>query len=140
MPIAGHEGELRDALKGADLPIDDLNEDGRSFFRIVRGVDTIGYGGYELHGNNALLRSIVIAPPHRHKGLGRRATDLLLQRAYANGARTGYLLTTTAAPFFESLGFIRIDRATAPEAILRSRQASKLCPASAALLAKTLQG
>jgi protein-tyrosine-phosphatase/N-acetylglutamate synthase-like GNAT family acetyltransferase len=140
LPIAGHEAELRSALAAADLPTDDLDEAGRRFFRIARGVDTVGFGGYELHGDSALLRSVVITPANRHKGLGRRATDLLLRRAYADGARTGYLLTTTAAPFFETLGFKPIDRASAPAAILQTRQAASLCPASAALLAKPLQG
>jgi N-acetylglutamate synthase-like GNAT family acetyltransferase len=106
----------------------------------VQGVELVGYGGYELHGDNALLRSIVIAPARRRKGLGRLATDLLLKRAYQDGARTGYLLTTTAAPFFETLGFATIDRKAAPAAILATRQASSLCPSSAALLAKSLQG
>ncbi|WP_369809615.1 arsenic resistance N-acetyltransferase ArsN2 [Agrobacterium burrii] len=140
LPITGHEDELRSALENADLTTDDLDDAGRTFFRIARGVDTVGYGGYELYGDNALLRSVVITPANRHKGLGRRATDLLLRRAYSEGARTGYLLTTNAAPFFETLGFRPIDRTTAPAAILQTRQAASLCPASAALLAKPLQG
>ncbi|WP_454703074.1 arsenic resistance N-acetyltransferase ArsN2 [Agrobacterium burrii] len=140
LPITGHEDELRGALENADLPTDDLDDAGRTFFRIARGVDTVGFGGYELHGDNALLRSVVIMPANRHKGLGRRATDLLMRRAYAEGARIGYLLTTTAAPFFETLGFTPIDRTTAPTAILQTRQAASLCPASATLLAKPLQG
>ncbi|MGO4352695.1 arsenic resistance N-acetyltransferase ArsN2 [Rhizobium sp. RAF36] len=140
LPLTGHEDALRSALENADLPTDDLDDAGRTFFRIARGVDTVGYGGYELHGDNALLRSVVITPDNRHRGLGRRATDLLLRRAYADGARTGYLLTTNAAPFFETLGFRPIDRATAPAAILQTRQAASLCPASAVLLAKPLQG
>ncbi|MBB2752456.1 UNVERIFIED_ORG: N-acetylglutamate synthase-like GNAT family acetyltransferase [Rhizobium aethiopicum] len=140
LPIAGHEGELRSALESADLPTDDIDETGRTFFRIAQGDDTVGYCGYELYGDSVLLRSVVITPANRHKGLGRGATDLLIRRAYAEGARTAYLLTTNAAPFFETLGFTPIDRARAPIAIMQTRQAISLCPASAILLAKTLEG
>jgi amino-acid N-acetyltransferase len=48
-----------------------------------------------------------------------------------------YLLTTTAAGFFEHLGFRRADRASTPEAILGTRQASSICT-SAALLKRSI--
>jgi len=59
-------------------------------------------------------------------------------RIQRGGAARAYLLTTSAALFFESLGFCRIDRAVAPEAILRTRQSASLCPASAILMVKEL--
>jgi N-acetylglutamate synthase-like GNAT family acetyltransferase len=55
------------------------------------------------------------------------------------GSVRAFLLTTSAAPFFESLGFARIDRTAAPEAILRTRQAASICPASAVLMVKDLK-
>jgi len=130
--------DLSAALSAAKLPTDDLTEGGRTFYRIRRGERTLGYGGYELHGENVLLRSIVIAPEARGHGIGRRATDLLLSRAAGDGARAAYLLTETAAPFFEKMGFARIERASAPADILATRQASSLCPSTAVLLAKRL--
>ncbi len=137
-PISGDDADLRTALAAAALPTDDLSEDGRHFFRIAQGADTIGFGGYELHDGDALLRSLVILENHRGKGLGDLATRLLLDMVGSAGARRAYLLTTSAAPFFERLGFAKIDRATAPVAILQSRQAASICPASAALLTKPL--
>ena len=44
------------------------------------------------------------------------------------------LATTSAADFFESVGFARIERAAAPTAILSTRQLSGLCPASATIM------
>ncbi|RRU03438.1 hypothetical protein EGJ34_19475 [Stenotrophomonas sp. 278] len=47
-------------------------------------------------------------------------------------------LTTTAAPFFEQLGFDRIAREVAPTFIAKSPQILGLCPGSAVLLTKPL--
>ncbi len=74
----------------------------------------------------------------RGRGIGEMATEALLERARLDGARRAYLLTTTAAPFFEELGFTRIERAEMPEAMLATRQASALCPQSAAVFEKAL--
>lgn len=137
-PMTGAEPDFHAALLAEGLPIDDLGEGGRAFFRITEGEKTVGYGGYELHGTHALLRSMVVDRERRGQGLGRAATDLLLGQAQASGAHDAYLLTLSAAPFFERLGFVRIDRATAPAVILATRQAAGLCPASAALLRRGL--
>ena len=65
---------------------------------------------------------------------------LLMRRAYDAGARQAYVLTgdSEARGFFNRLGFEAIDRSAAPAAILATRQASELCPASATLLTKRI--
>jgi len=40
--------ELKNALLAGDLPIEDLDEPGRSFFRVERDGVAIGYCGFEL--------------------------------------------------------------------------------------------
>lgn len=137
LPVDGSAPDLREALSAEGLPIDDLTEDGRRFFRVVRDGATVGFGGYEPLGESALLRSLVITPAHKGQGLGEAALGLLIEQARQEGARQGYLLTTSAAPFFERLGFRSIDRRSAPPAILDSRQAMSLCPASAVILTKS---
>lgn len=139
-PVTGADAGLQDALQAARLPTDDLNESGRAFFRFADQGETVGFGGLEQYGEDALLRSVVVLPPQRGKGYGEAMTQRLLDQAAAEGVRTVYLLTESAAAFFEHLGFARVDRATAPSAILQTRQAASLCPASAALLAKTIKG
>lgn len=139
-PITGTEPDFRAALAAEGLPVDDLGEGGRTFFRIVDGPETVGFGGFELYGANMLLRSLVIHPDRRRHGDGQAATSMLLGKAYAAGARQAYLLTTSAASFFERLGFARIDRTDAPAAILQTRQAAGLCPSSAALMGRELAG
>ncbi|EJC85620.1 acetyltransferase, N-acetylglutamate synthase [Rhizobium leguminosarum bv. trifolii WSM2297] len=139
-PVSSADEDLRTALQAAQLPTDDLDEDGRSFFQFTDRSATIGYGGLEHYGDCALLRSLVVLPQQRGHGYGEAITRQLLVQATRGGADTIYLLTDSAIPFFERLGFARVDRATAPAAILQTRQATGLCPASAALLTKTAQG
>lgn len=131
--------ELIDALQTAGLPTDDLNDNGRSFFRYsTLGGSSVGFGGFELYGSDALLRSMVVSPDARGRGIGRNIALLLMRRASDLGARTAYVLTTTAAPFFEAQGFKPISRDQTPAPILSTRQAADLCPASATVLAKPL--
>lgn len=136
-PIAGESPDLRAALAEAGLPVDDLSEAGRRFYRFADHGIVAGYGGLELLGAVALIRSVVVLPQARARGVGRQVANALLQRAAAEGASSAYLLTTTAAPFFESLGFARVDRASAPTAILATREAASLCPSTATLLVRS---
>ncbi|MCX8570832.1 GNAT family N-acetyltransferase [Aminobacter sp. MET-1] len=105
----------------------------------MRGDSTVGFCGYEAVGENVLLRSIVVLPSLKGHGIGESATNLLMEKARQGGARQAYLLTTSAAAFFEWLGFVPVDRASVPNAILKTRQAASLCPASATVLTKQLQ-
>jgi arsenate reductase len=135
--VAADDAGLAGALAAEGLPVDDLSEAGRSFY-IFSTLDgaPVGYGGLEFLGGHVLLRSITVLPAFRGKGLGRNIVPLLLYRAYREGARTAWLLTETAAPFFERIGFKAMDRQTAPVAVLTTRQAKNLCPTNATLLSR----
>lgn len=137
--ITGNDEGLISALTSAGLPVDDLMDEDRRFFHVGNDSETLGYGGYELHGQNALVRSLVIIQSRRGEGLGKVAVEAVLEQARLNGARRAYLLTTSAKSFFQRSRFCEIDRSTAPAAILQTRQASDLCPSSAALMVRDLQ-
>ena len=126
-------------LEEAGLPSDDLAEPGRRFwrFRDARG-ETIGIGGLELYGTEALLRSVLVVAARRRGGLGRGIVAWLLAEAGARGARRVFLLTTTAEPFFAALGFTVTGRAAVPPAIAATREFATLCPASAVCMTKGL--
>ncbi|AEQ52775.1 arsenic resistance N-acetyltransferase ArsN2 [Pelagibacterium halotolerans] len=138
-PVAPDDADLSGALAAEGLPVDDLTEAGRTFFAFsaLDGA-TVGYGGLEPLGEHVLLRSMAVLPAFRGKGLGRNIVPLLLYRAYRQGAHTAWLLTDTAAPFFEKLGFEVVDRQAAPAAVLATKQAASLCPASAPLLSRSI--
>ena len=124
-------------LDAASLPSADLADPGRLFFRFEAD-SLIGYGGLEGEGADRLLRSIVVLANRRGHGLGRALVATLERQARDLGVRHLHLLTTTAAPFFRTLGYADADRGAAPPAIAASREFVALCPASAAYLVKAL--
>lgn len=136
--IDGRDPALVDALHGAHLPTDDLSEDGRAFYRFTEDGQIVGFGGLERCDDDALLRSIVVPAQHRSQGYGQAITSRLLDQAQADGVRAIYLLPQTAAPFFEAAGFRTIGRDAASAAVLATRQAASLCPASATLMVRNL--
>jgi N-acetylglutamate synthase-like GNAT family acetyltransferase len=85
-----------------------------------------------------LLRSIVVAPAHRRAGNGQRLVAALLDQSRKDGAKRAWLLTTTAQPFFEQLGFVVNHREAAPREISATREFSALCPLSAVLMCLSL--
>jgi arsenate reductase len=138
-PVAADDPALRATLAAADLPVDDLAQPGRSLhaFHTLDG-ELVGYGGFEQYDRDVLLRSIVVLPASRGHGIGGGIIALLMRRAFDQGARQVWLLTTDAAGFFEQAGFKKVERAQAPAAILQTQQAMHLCPDSAALLGRAI--
>ena len=131
-------GELRDALAGAKLPVADLAEPDRAFFRFDDDAGLVGFGGLEGHGADRLLRSLLVAADRRGAGLGRAMLAALEGGARDLGVARLHLFTNTAAPFFATNGYVAADRARAPAPIAASREFTALCPASAAYLVKVL--
>ncbi|MCV3739354.1 arsenic resistance N-acetyltransferase ArsN2 [Rhizobium sp. TRM96647] len=131
--IEGSDPGLRKALTDAALPVEDLEGDGRSFFRAVgAGGKTLGYAGIEHCAGAALLRSVVVLPEARGQGIGKSVTDATLRRL--DPGMAAYLATTSAASFFASLGFAVVNRTEVPASILSTRQLSDICPASATIM------
>jgi N-acetylglutamate synthase-like GNAT family acetyltransferase len=140
IPLAAWEREgLSAALKGAGLPTDDLADASRHFWRFSFADDIpAGFGGLELHGTDALMRSITTLPPLRGRGFARAIVKALEAEAVLLKCDTVFLLTTSAQTLFEKLGYTVIDRASVPAAIRATTQFAALCPASAAVMTKRL--
>ncbi|MBW9115688.1 GNAT family N-acetyltransferase [Rhizobium cauense] len=129
----GNDMELRVALDAAGLPTDDVNDEGRTFFKAVSDDGrAVGYCGIERCAGDILLRSVVVLPAYRGHGLGRMIVDGTLRGLDGNG--DVYLVTTTAAPFFSTIGFSVVARANVPAAVLATRQLSSICPSSATVM------
>jgi amino-acid N-acetyltransferase len=98
----------------------------------------VGVAGFEIYGGFALLRSVAVEVHARCHGLG----SVLIAHAFAF-ARTRevaelFLLTTTAATFFERHGFERIGRSQVPSAVAVSAEFNGVCPESATVMRKRL--
>lgn len=130
--------DLIAGLEAAGLPTDDLHEPGRRFYRFEDDGGLIGYGGLEQTGPDILIRSIAVVDDRRGEGHGSAILSWLETRAAAQQATALYLLTTSAAAFFQRHGYAALSRSAAPPAIAASRQFSTLCPASAAFMFKEL--
>jgi len=131
--------EFVSALRAAGLPTEDLAEPGQVFFAFHDTDRTpVGFGGYQLADGDALLRSIVVVPSQRRRGLGSEMLTELLSRA-ASDAHTAWLLTLDAHAFFARHAFARKERAEAPPTIAAAPQFTSICPASAVLMCRRLR-
>src|ERR1051326_262289 len=136
---AGERGALKAALTKAKLPTEDIEADGCLFWRFESKDEVpVGFGGLEIHGEDALLRSLVTLPPVRSRGVGSAMVAALEFEARLHGCRNLWLITTTAADFFARLGYPPCERAVAPPARRDPAQFPPLCPASADVLMKRL--
>lgn len=116
-------------LRKYDLPTADLGS--ADLFVAYEDAERIGCGGFGMYSENALFRSIAVEQGVQNRGYGREIVRQLRRKASERGARGGYLLTTTAAEFFEQCGFEQVEREVVPETIRETKQFTKLCPNSA---------
>ena len=125
-------------LAEAHLPHEDLDCHLRHFIVASEGEVTVGTIGLEIYGQVGLLRSLVVAPNARKRGIGRDLVERLCQHAMTEGVRDLFLLTVDAQDYFCGCGFKRIERSLAPPPIRNTRQFSDLCPSSAILMYRSL--
>lgn len=127
-------GPVLDFLSSQALPSAGVRLHLHGFWLACHGGDLIGIAGLEVHGDAGLLRSVAVAPAHRHAGLARALVARVVEDAKARRLGALYLLTETAAPYFARLGFERLARSAAPKALLASEEFRGACPASAVLM------
>jgi len=131
---------VRALLQTVGLPHDDLTQAHLDCFLVARDEDRLRGGvGLEPHDDVALLRSLAVLPDARGQGLGTRLVEAIEQRARQEGIRTLYLLTTTAASYFQGRGYDPIERDALPTAIQQTEEAARLCPSSAVCMRKTMR-
>jgi arsenate reductase len=118
-----------DLLARAKLPALGVADQFPQAYAVVRDGDRVIAGaGLEVHGQDGLLRSVVVDDAHRTGGVGRALVADRLAAARDAGLDAVYLRTETALAYFQRLGFVPSDR--------RDLQAG--CCASAPCLAMSL--
>jgi N-acetylglutamate synthase-like GNAT family acetyltransferase len=140
IPLAVWEREgLAAALNKAGLPADDIAEPAVHAWRFSFADDIpAGFGALEAHGDDALMRSLVVLPPLRGRGFGKAIVRALEAEAIVLKCGAVYLLTTTAQDFFGTLGYAVVARVDVPPAIRATKQFAALCPDTAAVMARQL--
>jgi amino-acid N-acetyltransferase len=136
----GDEKELVELLSQAKLPTQDLTLEKLKHFLVAKGMEgsVIGAIGVELYQDAGLLRSLVVHPPYRGKGLGKRLMREVESLAQQRSVKTLFLLTTAAAEFFPQLGYQVIQRDRAPASIAKTEEFKNICPVSALCFFKSL--
>ena len=138
-PLATFEREgLKAALTKAGLPADDLETPGPLFWRFETPSDIpVGFGGLEIHGRNAVLRSVVILPVLRKSGFGRAVVSAIEQEAQAHSCGAIYLLTADPR-FFTHQGYDLCRRNAVPKAVRASSQFALQAPEGVKAMVKRL--
>jgi N-acetylglutamate synthase-like GNAT family acetyltransferase len=132
-------GQVRALLIGAGLPTEDLDTAPElRFWAADDQGEIVAAVGLEKAGTAGLLRSLVVAPAYRARGLGRELVATVERNAEADGLELLVLLTQTAETFFSGLGYELVDRAHVPDEIKQHAQFRSLCPASARCLSKVI--
>jgi len=130
---------VRALLSSAGLPVEDLDQPADLGFWVVRqDKQVVGAVGLERYDAVGLLRSLVVAPERRNRGLGLVLVAALEKDARSAGVEVLVLLTQTAEPLFARLGYSIVDRASVPGEVKASAEFQSLCPASAICMTKSL--
>jgi amino-acid N-acetyltransferase len=91
----------------------------------------IGAGAVEVRGAYGLLRSVVVHPEFRGRGIGGAMVNDRLRWSATRRIRALYLLATAAPDFFERAGFDVTSRTDVPVEVTDSDQFAGGCPADA---------
>jgi N-acetylglutamate synthase-like GNAT family acetyltransferase len=130
---AADYAQITQLLTSAGLPLEGL--DGHhNFLVLCRDGRVIGCAAIERYGPCGLLRSVALETGERRHGLGARLVQEVLRQAPGDAIAELFLLTTTAATFFERLGFRAIPRDDVPAPVRASVEFRSACPSSATVM------
>lgn len=134
-----HRGQVIDLLMASKLPSEDIGNELKHFFVALEQHQVVGAIGLEVYEQYGLLRSMVVDPALRGKGIAAALVENLEQYAGELGIREICLLTETAPDYFIRKGYQEISRAGVPEPVKASSEFSHVCPVSARIFSKKIK-
>src|SRR4051812_12856289 len=105
-----YRGSILSLLSAAKLPVDDLPALLDNFIVAIINAEVAGVAGLELYGSYGLLRSVAVHNTQRGKGIAAELLNTIEVIAISNGLKEIYLLTETAADYFNNKGYAQIAR------------------------------
>jgi amino-acid N-acetyltransferase len=118
-------------LSDAELPLAGLDDPNIKLWVAVEDGSVVGAIGYEVHGRSGLLRSLIVDPRQRGKGLGKRLIHHGLRQMKKEGVSAAYGLTTTIPDLLAKLGWQEVPRPRLPTELSASQELQGACPDSA---------
>jgi amino-acid N-acetyltransferase len=113
---------IKSILKEVKLPLNGIEDHLYNFLKLKVDGNIIGTIGFEVYGQQALLRSFAIKPGYQGNGYGQILYKSLISRAKELNVVEIYLLTDSASEFFAKNGFIIFKREDAPEVIKNTHE------------------
>jgi len=130
---------IRDLLAANGLAGDGLEDFAETTLISRSRGRIIGCAALEIYGAAALLRSVAVDAGWQARGLGSELVEKAVRLAQSRQVGEMFLLTATAAEYFERHGFVRCARDDAPEAMKQSVEFTTLCPQSAVAMRRTIE-
>jgi N-acetylglutamate synthase-like GNAT family acetyltransferase len=124
LPVSrGDAFELTEFLRSVDLTVSGIGEpDVRLWIDLDVDGRIVGSTGFELDGEDALLRSVAVHPSLRGSGRGTELARFALDGVAALGARRAWLFSRRSGPFWQNLGFELADITELAEALGSTHQ------------------
>jgi N-acetylglutamate synthase-like GNAT family acetyltransferase len=101
-------GHVNDLLSSGNLRPEGILAPGTRCWGAFGDDGLAGMIGCEYENGCGLLRSALVRPGHRGRGIGRRLIECLLEDSRSRGLRAIYLFSTDAGPYWVRLGFRRV--------------------------------
>lgn len=131
---ATDDDDVLGILGEAELPTDDFTEGEMVFLVAEEDGAVVGTIALEVYPPSGLLRSAAVRPTHRGRGVAALLVQELMREARSRSLSELVLLTTTAAGYFERMGFARVSRESLAGQVLSSRQFTGTTCSSAAVM------
>ncbi len=130
--------EVERLLVAGALPLEGVREAFATGVVARRGPAVVGAAAVEPYGPHGLLRSVVVSPAERGRGIGRRLVQASEGLARELGVEDLYLLTETARDWFDRLGYQRLPRESVPADVQASLEFTTACPQTAVAMHRAL--
>jgi amino-acid N-acetyltransferase len=130
--------QVVELLQSGQLPTEDLRPDLENFWIAEAEGKAVGLIGLDLYVPFGLLRSMIVLPQERSKGIASRLVEQVEARGKELGLTDLFLITNTAADYFTRKNFRQIDRFALPASVGTSREMNGLCPASSMIMHKSI--
>ena len=130
---------IEELLQNSSLPTVGLSLASAQFLLAeTKANEIIGVLGAQKSESATLLRSFAVIAPWRSRGVGMALVKTMLNRLQEQNRNVLYLLTETAAAYFERLGFQAISREEIPQPLLVQSGLDQACPCSSKCMKKIL--